>query len=167
MIIKGIENCNVNEELFNLNLNFQIINSNCVATEKHILHAINQAKTKKNITNNFWMEILVRASGQRQISTAIKKLGVKGNNVDICVICDNIETFNKILEITKGKVNDNLLSLNLYKINIIKEIFNINENIDNIINNNNTNNTNDSSINEYDYLIKRVCEKISVIEIIY
>lgn len=46
MIIRGIRGARINNEIFNLGLKFQILNADVVATKKHVLHAINQAKTK-------------------------------------------------------------------------------------------------------------------------
>ena len=149
MIIKGIKNAKITQNIFNLKLPFQLLNADCIASKKHILHAINQATSKTPITNNIWMEILVRASAQRQISNAIKTIGAKGENANICVVCDSEETFNIILEAVGGIPDEDILELRDSKINNIKKIYNIKENE-----------------NDKEYIIKRVCERISIIEVI-
>ncbi|MBW9222098.1 KEOPS complex subunit Cgi121 [Methanothermococcus sp. SCGC AD-155-C09] len=159
MIIVGLKNCNITEELFKLNLPFQILNGDLIATEKHILHAINQAKSKEPITKSFWMEILVRASAQRQISNAIEIIGAKvGKGRNICIVCPNEDVLNKILKYVGGEIDNLVLELNPKKIEGIKKIYDIKGpyeyNCKNTLN------------EEYkENLIKRVCEKISLIEI--
>ncbi|WP_292460281.1 KEOPS complex subunit Cgi121 [Methanothermococcus sp.] len=155
MIIKGIRNAKITNKIFNLKLPFQILNADLIATKKHVIHAINQAKSKKPITNSFWMEILVRASAQRQISHAIKIIGVKPDEKkksNICVVCEDEETLNKLLDVVGGEVDDSVLELTPSKMENIKKIYNIKGLDDN---------------NEYnkDDLVKRVCEKISIIEV--
>ncbi|CAB3287776.1 conserved protein of unknown function [Methanocaldococcus lauensis] len=123
MIIKGIRGAKINKDIFNLGLEFQILNADLIATKKHILHAINQAKTKKPIAKNFWIEILVRASGQRQIQEAIKIIGAKDGNV--CVVCKDEDTFKKIHKLIGGEVDDSVLELNEEKEKLIRKAFNI------------------------------------------
>ncbi|EHP89515.1 KEOPS complex subunit Cgi121 [Methanotorris formicicus] len=142
MIIKGVKNAKINQDIFKLKLPFQILNAELIATKKHILHAINQAKTKKNITNSFWMEILVRASAQRQITNAIKLFGAKDGN--ICVVCENEEILSKVLEIIGGEVDDSVLELNEEKEKKIREVF---------------------DIKGFGNVVERVCEKIAIMEL--
>ncbi len=176
MIIVGIRNAKITNDIFSLKLPFQIFNADLIATKKHIIHAKNQAKSKKPITNSFWMEILVRASAQRQISNAIKIIGVKpnGKKSNICIVCEDEETLNKLLNLIGGEIDDSVLELTQSKIEIIKRTYNI-KGLDNNNYNNHNNYTNEYN-NEYnnkhnnkytneDDLIKRVCEKISIIEV--
>ncbi|MDK2790684.1 MAG: hypothetical protein PWP15_1191 [Methanothermococcus sp.] len=143
MIIKGIRHAKVSKEVFNLNLPFQILNADLVASKKHIIHSINQAKTKKPISNNMWMEILVRASAQRQITNAIKTIGVKeGKEGNICIICENEETLNKVLDVVGGEIDDSVLELNEEKEKKIREVF---------------------DIKGYGSTLERVCEKIALL----
>ncbi|MEM3455376.1 MAG: KEOPS complex subunit Cgi121 [Candidatus Micrarchaeia archaeon] len=68
-------------------------------------HAINAFKEKRNITNDFMLEWLVRASGKRQIKNAIDYLGLK-NPKRIVIGFDKNKTDikkEKILELIKGK----------------------------------------------------------------
>ena len=151
MMVVGVRDCTIKEDIFKLNLPFQILNGDVVATEKHILHAINQAKSKEPITNSFWMEILVRASGQRQISTAIEIIGVKtGEGRNICIVCSDEDTLKEVLKHTGGKIDNSVLDLNPEKLERIRKIYDIKE----------------GYFKDKEEVVKRVCEKISVMEII-
>ena len=153
MIIVGVRDAKIINDIFNLKLPFQILNADLIATKKHIIHAVNQAKSKKPITNSFWMEILVRASAQRQISNAIKIIGVKPDErkkSNICIVCEDEETLNKLLNTVGGEIDDSVLELTPSKMENIKRTYNI-KGLDD---------------NNEDDLIKRVCEKISIIEVI-
>jgi len=151
MIVVGVRDCVIKEDLFKLDLPFQILNGEVIATEKHILHVINQVKSKEPITNSFWMEILVRASAQRQISTAIEMIGVKtGEGRNICIVCQDESTLREILKHTGGRIDNSVLDLSPEKLEKIRKIYDIKE---------------EYFKNEED-IIKRVCEKISVMEII-
>ncbi|WP_459202575.1 KEOPS complex subunit Cgi121 [Methanococcus sp. CF] len=143
MIIKGIRDADVPDELFKMGLNFQILNADLIATKTHVLHSIYQAKTKQKLSKNIWMEILLRASGQKQISNAIKSLGAKGGN--ICVVCEDEKTFEQIKNAVNGYLDDSVLELTEEKEKKIREVFNI---------------------NLHGNLIERVCEKIALIEVL-
>jgi len=156
MIIVGVRDAKIINDIFNLKLPFQILNADLIATKKHIIHAINQAKSKKPITNSFWMEILVRASAQRQISNAIKIIGVKPDErkkSNICIVCEDEETLNKLLNTVGGEIDDSVLELTPSKMENIKRTYNIKGLDDN------------NEYNNEDDLVKRVCEKISIIEV--
>ncbi|ABR54199.1 Protein of unknown function DUF509 [Methanococcus vannielii SB] len=143
MIIKGVKNSKVPEEIFKMNLEFQLLNADLIATKTHILQGIYQAETKKNISSSIWVEILLRISGTKQISNAIKTFGAKSGNV--CIICKDLETFQKILDLIGGTLDDEVLELNEYKEDKIKTLFDI-KNCKN--------------------LVERVCEKVALIEVI-
>ena len=156
MIIVGVRDAKITKDVFNLKLPFQILNADLIATKKHIIHAVNQAKSKKPITNSFWMEILVRASAQRQISNAIKIIGVKPDErkkSNICIVCEDEETLNKLLNTVGGEIDDSVLELTPSKMENIKRTYNIKGLDDN------------NEYNNEDDLVKRVCEKISIIEV--
>jgi KEOPS complex subunit Cgi121 len=80
----------------------QLLNADGIAGEEHILHATHQAKMafnrKENIANDLGLEICVRASGQRQISNAIKILGLKEglNNICVVIVGCNVDTMDKV-----------------------------------------------------------------------
>jgi len=71
-------------------LNVQVLNVKNLAGFKHILvsvlTALEAINHKLNITKNLSMEVLVRASAQRQITEAINILGVKKSICDIAFI---------------------------------------------------------------------------------
>ncbi|MCS3901138.1 KEOPS complex subunit Cgi121 [Methanococcus voltae] len=152
-IILGIKNAVVNNEIFQLNkkFEFQMINADYIATIEHIKHAILQAMTKKNISNNFWVEILVRASATRQIATAIKLLGAKSG--DVCLICNDEETANIIIDKIGGIVQKNSVEfldvpndVNNEKFKKIVELYGL------------------KNVNSSKELVKRVLEEIAIIE---
>ena len=151
MIVVGVRGCVIREDIFKLDLPFQILDGDVVATEKHILHAINQAKSKEPITNSFWMEILVRASGQRQISNAIEIIGVKtGEGRNVCIVCPDEDTLKEILRHIGGRIDNSVLDLNPEKLERIRKVFNIKG----------------EYFKEEEDVVKRVCEKISVMEVV-
>ncbi|WP_423793065.1 KEOPS complex subunit Cgi121 [Methanocaldococcus indicus] len=141
MIIRGIRGAKIKDEVFNIKEK-QLLNAKFIATERHILQAIYQAKTKKNIAKDFWMEILVRASGRRQINEAIRIFGAKDG--DICVVCKDEETFKKIHNIVGGEVDNSVLDLNEEKEKAIRNIF---------------------KIKGYGSTVERVLEKIALMEV--
>ena len=105
----------------------QLLNADGIAGEEHILHATHQAieafKRKDNIANDLGLEICVRASGQRQISKAIKLLGLKKGLNNVCVVtvdCNN-EILKEICSIFK-KRNDDILKADE---NCLKDIYQI------------------------------------------
>ncbi|MCK9152112.1 KEOPS complex subunit Cgi121 [Methanobacterium alcaliphilum] len=104
----------------------QLLNAKAVAGKEHILHATIHAilsfKRKNNIANDLGMEICVRTSAQRQISRAIKILGLKEGSMDICAVfvgCSNdmVSEVNSIF-----KRDDSILDADE---SILKEIYNI------------------------------------------
>ena len=92
----------VNELSNKYNCMIQLMNASALAGELHIYQAciqsINSFNREINIANNLGMEICVRASAQRQISKAIKILGLKKGENDICAVI--IKKDNNIQEIT-------------------------------------------------------------------
>lgn len=71
----------------------QVIDSRLVAGAEHIKFAIAQAeksfKRRENISNNFFIEVLVRASGQRQIKNALSLFGLR-NSKKVAVISNEL-----------------------------------------------------------------------------
>lgn len=80
--------------------NLQIINARFIYGEEHVRRAIKEAekafKNRQNIANNFFVEIILRASAQRSISRAFKLFGVD-NTKEVVLIGskDEIEKFIK------------------------------------------------------------------------
>ena len=68
----------------------QLMNASALAGELHIyqtcIQSINSFNRETNIANDLGMEICVRASAQRQISKAIKILGLKKGENNICAV---------------------------------------------------------------------------------
>jgi KEOPS complex subunit Cgi121 len=85
----------INAECNNEKCTIQLINARGIAGEKHILQATLQAikafERNNNMAKDMGLEICVRASAQRQISRAIKILGIDKGKMDICMVavdCD-------------------------------------------------------------------------------
>jgi len=113
------------------NCMIQLMDADGVAGIEHIthatIHAINAFSRKQNIANDLGLEICVRTSGQRQISQALKMLGIKNGNINICVIavdCNN-NIMDRLTDIL-GKRDDKVLEpcddilKNIYKISDIE-----------------------------------------------
>ncbi len=80
------------------NVIIQVFNADLIFDEKHLLSAFEHAKrafdTKNNSTNTFSMEILLYASGERQLKIAIPKMGIKKGKSRIAAVfyADKIDT---------------------------------------------------------------------------
>lgn len=97
----------INELSDKYNCIIQLMNASALAGELHIYQAciqsINSFNRGINIANDLGMEICVRASAQRQISKAIKILGLKNGENNICAVIikenDDIDKIiNKLLD---------------------------------------------------------------------
>ncbi len=106
------------EDITNLakghDLVIQVFDAELIYGKNHLLSAYKKSKRafeqKRNTTNSLEMEILLYASGERQIQKAIKKMGVKPGESKIALIIDGkIEDINKILEKLNLKRNDKIL----------------------------------------------------------
>jgi len=68
----------------------QAFNADLIYGKKHIISAVNHAvrsiNRNKNTTNSFEMEILLYASGERQLKIAIPKIGIKKGNANIAFV---------------------------------------------------------------------------------
>jgi KEOPS complex subunit Cgi121 len=75
------------------NCMIQLLDAEGIAGIEHVIHAtihaIKAFSRKENIANDLGLEICVRTSGQRQISQALKMLGIKNGDVTVCVIAVN------------------------------------------------------------------------------
>lgn len=105
----------------------QLLNSEGIAGKEHVLHATIHAlsafKRNDNIANDLGLEICVRASGQRQISKAIKILGLKKGLNNICAVLVDCGDVNiKELELILKKRNDEILEPDE---NRLKDIYHI------------------------------------------
>ena len=68
----------------------QLMNADAIAGKEHlqhgIIHAMNAFKRGDNLAKDLGIEILLRTSGQRQISKAFDILGLKEGNMNIAVV---------------------------------------------------------------------------------
>lgn len=92
----------------------QLLNADGIAGAKHALQATTQAimafERGENMAKDLGLEICVRASAQRQISRALKLLGLDEGENRICAVFVGCEE-NILNEIQKilGKRDDNIL----------------------------------------------------------
>ncbi len=107
------------------NITIQVLDADKLAGKEHIKFAVEKAmnsfKTGTNIANDLAKEIMLYASGTRQISKAMR-LGIhKGeNNIALIAVGEgsNLSVFNEI------KL-ENVLEYDVSKKNVIMEVFNI------------------------------------------
>ena len=96
---------NITIQVFDASMIFEKIHLNSA-----VEHAIRAMKRKTNSTNSLDKEILLYASGERQIKKAIPKMGVKKDCEEIAFVLFNVE--NNL----KDKISENILNeLNLQR----------------------------------------------------
>ena len=92
-------------------ITIQVINADLVYGKDHLISAVNHAnrafKQDRNSTNSLAMEILLYASGERQIQKAIQKLGITADSQNIALIFE-------------GKFNDDILETILESLNVTR-----------------------------------------------
>ena len=105
----------------------QLLQARAIAGEKHILQATLQAIKSFEMDNNaakdLGLEICLRASSQRQISRALKILGIGNGKMDICMVavdCDG--DIQKKVGNVLGKRNDEVLQADLGALQEVYEI---------------------------------------------
>jgi len=104
----------------------QTFNADLIYGEKHIIsaveHAIRSIDQKNNTTNSLEMEILLYASGERQLKLAIPKMGIKKGKSNIVFV---------LIKDAKGKISDKMTDelLKLLSLNRDDEVIEGNENI--------------------------------------
>ena len=95
------------------NITIQSFNADLIFGKDHIFSAVEHAKRsigrKTNTTNSLEKEILLYASGDRQLKLAIPKMGVKEGSGNIAFVLVN----NEKSEISNNITNDFLKSLDL------------------------------------------------------
>ena len=86
--LKTVNNYNKKHNLVN-----QLFDAELIYGKNHIVSAVEHAKRsmdrKTNTTNSLEMEILLYASGERQLKIAIPKMGIKKNNTKIAIVFIN------------------------------------------------------------------------------
>jgi len=84
----------------------QVLNADMIYGKNHIISAVNHAKRamerKTNTTNSLEKEILLYASGERQLKLAIPKMGIKKGKGNIALVILS----KGISEISDQKFND-------------------------------------------------------------
>ncbi len=113
---------NINQLSKETGVTIQLFDSSLIATWEHLffsaLNALKAFSYGKNISNSLSVECLLYASGQRQISVAVKNLGVHSDTKEIGIILigddQNLlhEVYTKVLLITNGSENDEVLLIN-------------------------------------------------------
>jgi KEOPS complex subunit Cgi121 len=114
---------------FNNNCIVQLMDANGIAGKEHVIHAIIHAiksfNRHENISKDLGLEVCVRTSGQRQISKAIKMIGISNGKINVCTVAINCENnIMEVLENVLGERNDKVLEANDDK---LKEIYNISD----------------------------------------
>jgi len=100
------------------NIIIQVFDADYIFGKNHLISSLNHAKRafeqKNNSTNSLSMEILLYASGQRQIQKAIDKIGVKKGNTDIAIIIEN-EVSNKTQKTPKEFIKNIMTDFNFIR----------------------------------------------------
>lgn len=117
------------------NIPLQVFDANCITGTKHLLfatlNALNAFEQNQSISESLEVEILLYASGQRQISKAIDMIGLKQVTSEIAVA---FVTANKedvkgieatISKIIPGKRDDRVLGFREKKVGHLIETFGI------------------------------------------
>jgi len=105
----------------------QLLQARGIAGEKHILQATFQAikafERNNNTAKDMGLEICVRASSQRQISRALKILGIGKGKMDICMVAvDCEENIQNQVEKVLGRRHDEVLQADVDALQELYEI---------------------------------------------
>lgn len=127
-ISETLDKVNSLKEKNNDNGLIQLMDAKAIAGKKHlehgIIHAIKSFERGENLAKDLGIEILLRTSGQRQISKAFNILGLKEEKMDIAIVmidCLN-ETVDSLNDMFERK--DTVLESDE---SILKKIYNIEE----------------------------------------
>ena len=133
-----IQNINTFLEQFrkeNKEAPIQFFDAKKVAGPQHLyfaaLNAMNAYEKKINISNNLAVESLLYASAQRQITKAVKMLGIQQDTADVAalIIAENShekkDGLGLVTKMIPGECNDSVLELSNKKIMDIKKLFGI------------------------------------------
>lgn len=102
---------------FNSKCTIQLMDAEGIAGKSHAehatIHAIKAFSRNENISKDLGLEICVRASGQRQISQALKMLGLRNGDMNVCAVVVGCEKdiMGKLVEIL-GERDDKILEPN-------------------------------------------------------
>ena len=113
----------------NFKCTIQLMDAEGIAGKSHAIHAtihaIKAFSRKENISKDLGLEICVRTSGQRQISLALKMLGLKNGDMKVCAVvvgCEN-DIMEKLADIL-GERDDKILEPDDDK---LKDIYDISD----------------------------------------
>lgn len=135
-----IDNINTFLETFrieNKNVPIQFFNAKHIASSEHLLfaavNALNSFNKKTNISNNLAVEALLYASAQRQITKAVKMLGINQDSLEVAVLIltesstQKNEFLKLIGNLISGERDDSVLELTDEKFWNIKKLFEISD----------------------------------------
>jgi len=95
------------------NITIQALNADMIYGKKHLISAFEHAKRaisqKRNTTNSLSMEIMLYASGERQLKLAIPKMGVKQGKSNVAFV------------FADDRISDDLVSDLLRKVSLIHD----------------------------------------------
>jgi len=113
----------------------QALDADLVAGWPHLyfaaLNAVKAMKDGVNITKDLGMEILVFASGRRQITKAIQAIGVKPTTTRVALITitksreDAEKSVSQASKVINGERNDSILELTSEKMEAVRSMFGI------------------------------------------
>jgi tRNA threonylcarbamoyladenosine modification (KEOPS) complex Cgi121 subunit len=119
------------------NVSVQFFNAKLICTWEHIyfavLNALTMFATKRNISKNLAVEVMLYASAQRQIRKGINFIGVKPGcrNLAVAVIGETSKgvktTVSAISELFGQQPNEDVLELSIWKVQEIRRAFMITE----------------------------------------
>ena len=119
------------------NVEAQFFDAGKVASWQHLyfaaLNALTAFNNRINISRTLGMETLLYAAGERQITKATEKMGIKSVTREVAVLAVGkdrkaVESANsKILRSIGGEQDDMVLELSGSKNDLIKRVFNIGE----------------------------------------
>jgi KEOPS complex subunit Cgi121 len=119
------------------NVSVQFFNAQLIATWEHVyfavLNALTAFRTKRNVSKNLAVEVMLYASAQRQIRKAIELVGVKPGcgNVAVLIIAENPEAVktavSAVSRLFGRKPDEHVLELSTAKAQEIRKAFTITE----------------------------------------
>ncbi|MCX6666363.1 MAG: KEOPS complex subunit Cgi121 [Euryarchaeota archaeon] len=100
----------------------QVLNADMVFGENHLIsaseHAIRAMRQKRNSTNSVAMEVLLYASGERQIKLGIQKMGVRSQKSRIAfVVIDQVPDVSE----AKGIFSDADIDMMLKELGFVRD----------------------------------------------
>lgn len=103
----------------------QLLNADSIASEKHVIHGVNQAflafERGENLAKDISVEIVLRCSAQRQISKAFKLLGLKEGEMNLCAVLINCKDYTSELS-SIFTPNENVLNPNVESLQKVYKI---------------------------------------------